>query len=69
VAAEQAGIDYGLHVIVTKVDDQALGDMKQAIRHEGVTSFKMFMAYPGVVMVDDAGIFRAMRMVGQHGGI
>jgi dihydropyrimidinase len=69
VAAEQAGIDYGLHVIVTKVDDQALADMKQAIRHEGVTSFKMFMAYPGVVMVDDAGIFRAMRMVGQHGGI
>ena len=69
VAAEQAGIDYGLHVIVTKVDDQALADMKQAIRHEGVTSFKMFMAYPGVVMVDDAGIFQAMRMVGQHGGI
>ena len=69
VAAEQAGVDYGLHVIVTKVDDQALADMKQAIRHEGVTSFKMFMAYPGVVMVDDAGIFRAMRMVGQHGGI
>jgi dihydropyrimidinase len=69
VASEQAGIDYGLHVIVTKVDDQALADMKHAIRHEGVTSFKMFMAYPGVVMVDDAGIFQAMRMVGQHGGI
>jgi dihydropyrimidinase len=68
-ASTKAAVDYGLHVIVTHVDDQALEDMKLAIRHEGVTSFKMFMAYPGVVMVDDAAIFRAMRMVGQHGGI
>ena len=43
--------------------------MQHAIRHEGVTSFKMFMAYPGLGMVDDAAIFRAMRMVGQHGGM
>lgn len=69
VASTRASIDYGLHVIVTHVDDQVLADMTTAIRHEGVTSFKMFMAYPGVVMVDDAAIFRAMRMVGQHGGI
>jgi len=68
-ASSQASIDYGLHVIVTHVDDQVLEDMKLAIRDEGVSSFKMFMAYPGVVMVDDAAIFRAMRMVGQHGGI
>ena len=32
----------------------SLADMQHAIRHEGVTSFKMFMAYPGTVMVDDA---------------
>lgn len=64
-----ACIDYGFHVIVTAVDDQALADMQHAIRHEGVSSFKMFMAYPGSVMVDDAAIFRAMRMVGQHGGM
>lgn len=66
---EGACIDYGFHVIVTAVDDQALADMQHAIRHEGVSSFKMFMAYPGSVMVDDAAIFRAMRMVGQHGGM
>lgn len=67
--AAGACIDYGFHVIVTGVDDQALADMQHAIRHEGVSSFKMFMAYPGSVMVDDAAIFRAMRMVGQHGGM
>lgn len=68
-AERGAGIDYGLHVIVTHVDDAVLGDMKHAIRHEGVSSFKMFMAYPGTVMVDDAAIFRSMRMVGEHGGM
>jgi len=64
-----AVIDYGFHVITTHVDDGTLADMRHAIRHEGVSSFKMFMAYPNSVMVDDAAIFRAMRMVGQHGGM
>lgn len=67
--AEGACIDYGFHVIVTSVEAQTLADMQHAIRHEGVSSFKMFMAYPGSVMVDDAAIFQAMRMVGQHGGM
>ncbi|WP_431128757.1 dihydropyrimidinase [Variovorax paradoxus] len=67
--ADGACIDYGFHVIVTGVDEQTLADMQHAIRHEGVSSFKMFMAYPGSVMVDDAAIFQAMRMVGQHGGM
>lgn len=64
-----ANIDYGFHVIITEVDKQVLEDMRYAIRHEGVSSFKMFMAYPGSVMSDDAAIFQAMRMVGQHGGM
>ncbi|WP_341317753.1 dihydropyrimidinase [Paraburkholderia sp. IMGN_8] len=68
-AASTANIDYGFHVIVTQVDERVLGDMQYAIRHEGVSSFKMFMAYPGTVMSDDATIFQAMRMVGQHGGM
>ncbi len=68
-AASTASIDYGFHVIVTQVDEQVLADMRHAIRHEGVSSFKMFMAYPGTVMSDDAAIFQAMRMVGQHGGM
>lgn len=64
-----ANIDYGFHVIITEVDKRVLEDMRYAIRHEGVSSFKMFMAYPGTVMSDDAAIFQAMRMVGQHGGM
>ena len=39
------------------------------VRDEGITSFKLFMAYPGVFMVDDATIFRALRQTGENGGL
>jgi dihydropyrimidinase len=68
-AEPQVAVDYSLHVIVTRVDDQVLADVRHAMRHEGVTSFKMFMAYPGVMMADDAAIFRMLRQVGADGGM
>ena len=39
------------------------------LRDEGVTSYKLFMAYPGVLYVDDATLFRAMRKAGEDGTI
>ena len=68
-AEPQVCVDYSLHCIVTRVDAQVLADVKHAMRHEGVTSFKMFMAYPGVMMADDAAIFRMLRQVGADGGM
>ncbi|MBL0730610.1 dihydropyrimidinase [Piscinibacter sp. HJYY11] len=68
-AEPQVCIDYSLHCIVTRVDAQVLADVKHAMRHEGVTSFKMFMAYPGVMMADDAAIFQMLRQVGADGGM
>jgi len=68
-AEPQVNIDYSLHAIVTRVDAQVLADVRHAMRHEGVTSFKMFMAYPGVMMVDDAAIFQMLRQVGADGGM
>ena len=68
-AQSQVNIDYSLHCIVTRVDHQVLADVRHAMRHEGVTSFKMFMAYPGVVMADDAAIFLMLRQVGEDGGM
>jgi dihydropyrimidinase len=43
--------------------------MDTMVRNEGITSFKLFMAYPGVFMVDDATIFRALRRTGENGGL
>jgi dihydropyrimidinase len=68
-AEGQVAIDYSLHCIVTRVDQQVLADVKHAMRHEGITSFKMFMAYPGVMMADDAAIFQMLRQVGADGGM
>ena len=65
---EQATIDFGLHMIVTDLPEAHLEDMNEMVR-EGVTSFKLFMAYPNVLMVDDATIFRAMRQTGNNGAL
>lgn len=55
----KAAIDYGFHCIVTDLPDARLEEMR-ALAREGITSFKLFMAYPGVFMVEDALIFKAM---------
>ena len=68
-AEPQVAVDFSFHVIITRVDEQVLQDVRYAMRHEGVTSFKMFMAYPGVMMADDAAIFRMLRQVGANGGM
>lgn len=68
-AEPQVSVDYSLHVIVKRVDEQVLKDVRYAMHHEGVTSFKMFMAYPGVMMADDAAIFQMLRQVGADGGM
>ena len=66
--AQNAVTDYGFHVIIREVNDQVLKEMDELVG-EGVTSFKLFMAYPGVFMLDDASIFRAMRQAGQSGAL
>jgi dihydropyrimidinase len=67
-AENKATIDYGLHMIVTDLPDAHLEDMNDMV-HEGVSSFKLFMAYPGVLMVDDATIFKAMKQTAQNGAL
>ncbi len=65
-AEGKVAIDYALHMIVRDLPEVALSDMDDMVQ-EGVTSFKLFMAYPGVFMVDDATIFRALRRTGDNG--
>ena len=61
-------IDYGFHMIITDLPEADLGDMSDMVR-EGVTSFKLFMAYPNALMVEDATIFRAMRHTASSGSL
>jgi dihydropyrimidinase len=67
-AEGKAATDYGFHLICTDLPDERLPEMKGLI-DQGVTSFKLFMAYPGVFLVDDGTIFKAMTAAGEHGGL
>ncbi len=59
-------VDYGFHMIATDLAPQYLSEMADIVR-EGVTSFKLFMAYPGVLLLDDQSIFRGMLRAGEIG--
>jgi dihydropyrimidinase len=61
-------IDYGFHLITTEFEDNQTEEL-HTLMDEGVTSFKLFMAYPGVFLADDATIFRAMSAAGERGGL
>jgi dihydropyrimidinase len=67
-AEGKACIDYGLHMIVTDLGESGLEDMDDLVR-EGVASFKLFMAYPNVLMVDDATIFKALQQTAKNGAL
>jgi len=59
-AEGHCAIDYGFHMIVSDVNEQSCKEMDQLVG-EGVTSFKLFMAYPGVFYSTDGEILRAMQ--------
>src|SRR3984957_8857947 len=67
-ASGRAVCDYAFHCIITELADAQLDEMNALVR-EGVTSFKLFMAYPGVFMLDDASIFKAFRTTAKNGGL
>lgn len=67
-AEGKTAIDYGFHMIITDMEDERLWEMKH-LADEGVTSYKLFMAYPGVLYVDDGTLFRAMRKAGEDGTV
>jgi dihydropyrimidinase len=64
----KAVIDYAFHCIITDIAGAQLDEMKAFVR-EGVPTFKLFMAYPGVFMLDDGSIFKAMGAAADSGGM
>lgn len=60
----KACIDYALHMAITDLGpgdgSQGLEEMEAMVR-EGISSFKLFMAYPNVLMIDDGLMFKVMQ--------
>ncbi|MFF8828223.1 dihydropyrimidinase [Streptomyces sp. NPDC015131] len=64
----KCAVDYAFHMILSDVNESTLKEMDLLVE-EGVTSFKLFMAYPGVFYSDDGRILRAMQRASGNGGL
>ncbi|PYC70155.1 dihydropyrimidinase [Streptomyces tateyamensis] len=68
-AEGNCAIDYGFHTIVADVNDAVLKEMELLTASGESTSFKLFMAYPGVFYSDDGRILRAMQTAAHTGAL
>jgi dihydropyrimidinase len=67
-AEGKCAIDYGYHLAITEYDQRHKSEFMKIV-DQGITTFKLFMAYPGVFMVDDQTMFRVMQSAGEVGGL
>jgi dihydropyrimidinase len=67
-AAGKAAIDYGFHMIMADVNPATLEEMGP-LAGEGVTSYKLFTAYPGALYSDDGQILRALQRAAGLGAL
>ena len=65
----ECAIDYGFHMILGGVDDDSLAAMDTLVEREGITSVKLFMAYPGVFYSDDGKVLQAMQKAASNGAM
>jgi len=64
----KCAIDYGYHLAITKFENDDKAEMKR-IFDQGITTFKIFLAYPGVLMIDQPTVYRVMKSAGELGGL
>jgi len=68
-SAGNAFCDYSFHMAVTDFNRETKKEIVMMIEKEGITSFKTFMAYKGVLMIDDGQMVALMREVKDKGGM
>lgn len=68
-AAGQSAVDYAFHQTIGGVDDDSLASIRRLVEREGISSIKLFMAYPGSYYSDDGQILRAMQVAGEMGAL
>jgi dihydropyrimidinase len=67
-AEGKATSDYAFHMIMGDVTSGSLEEMRRVV-DEGITSFKLFMAYPGVFLSSDGEIFQALQRAADLGAL
>ncbi|WP_034681896.1 dihydropyrimidinase [Caldalkalibacillus mannanilyticus] len=65
----KAVIDYGFHLMIAEMNEEVLAELPSVMDQEGITSFKVFMAYKNVFQADDATLFRTLVTAKELGGL
>jgi dihydropyrimidinase len=65
----KAIIDNGFHIAVTDLEEGGSLEELATLPAQGITSYKLFMAYKGALMVDDATLFRTMEVAAETGAL
>lgn len=68
-AEGKAVIDYGFHLMISEINDEVLAELPAVIDNEGVTSFKVFMAYKNVLQADDGTLYRTLLSAKELGAL
>lgn len=68
-SVDKAVIDYGFHLMISEINDDVLDELPSIIKEEGITSFKVFMAYKNVFQADDETLFRTLLTAKEHGAL
>src|ERR687885_449212 len=63
------GIDMGYHMAVTDLEHGGTLEELATLPEQGITSYKLFMAYKGALMVDDETLFRTMQVASETGAL
>jgi len=67
--ASKAVADYTYHMAITGWSDKTADEMRQVVEQHGITSFKVFMAYKGALMVDDGELYQVMKQAAKLGAV
>ncbi|MGP1907248.1 dihydropyrimidinase [Metabacillus sp. JX24] len=66
---DKAVIDYSFHLMISEINDRVLDELPSVIEEEGISSFKVFMAYKNVFQADDETLFRTLLTAKELGGL
>ncbi len=67
--SKKAVADYTFHMAITGWGEKTAEEMRQVVQEHGITSFKVFMAYKGAIMVDDHELYQVMKQAGRLGAV
>ncbi|KSU85488.1 dihydropyrimidinase [Fictibacillus enclensis] len=66
---DKAVIDYSFHLMIGEINEEVLQEIPQVIEEEGITSFKVFMAYKNVLQADDETLYKTLVMAKEQGAL